>query len=138
MGAVPFDGVGALEGPLARVDAQVVVEVVELAEVLLAVLEVALENFEVSLCRWVLVAVHSEVFGEIVADGVRTQLEDFQELVLTEGSTLLDAHLADPRWDFRADLHTADLAPIYRLMVIPVVLGILETFFKLIFILRKF
>ena len=79
---------GAGEGSLARVNAQVVVEVVELSEELAAAFEVALEDLEAALGLGIQVPVDPEVLVQLVGAElrVRAQLKNLPKL---RGSILL-------------------------------------------------
>ena len=64
---------GAGEGSFARVNAQVVVEVMELSEELAAAFEVALEDLETALSQGILVPVYPEVLDQLLGTELRVR-----------------------------------------------------------------
>ena len=78
-----FTSEGAGEGSLARVNAQVVIEVVELSKELSAAFEIALKYLKAALGLGIQVPVDSEVLVELVSAElrVRAQLKNLSKLV---------------------------------------------------------
>ena len=100
----------ATEGSLTRVDAKVVVEVVELAEELGAALKVALQNLEGPFGLRVLVLENSKFFLQLILAelGAGTQLEDFPQLVGQDLAALLDLNSGHVLRDLSLDVRAAD------------------------------
>lgn len=100
----------ATEGSLTRVDAKVVVEVVELAEELGAALKVALQNLEGPFGLRVLVLEDSKFFLQLILAELRagTQLEDFPQLVGQDLAALLDLNSGHVLRDLSLNVCAAD------------------------------
>ena len=83
---------GAGEGSLARVNAQVVVEVMELSEELAAAFEVALEDLQAALRLGIQVPVDPEVLVQLVGTElrVRAQLKNLPKLMGLNFTALLN------------------------------------------------
>lgn len=83
---------GAGEGSLARVNAQVVVEIMELSKELGAALEVALKYLEAALGLGIQVPIDPEVLVELVGAElrIRAQLENLPKLMGLNFTALLN------------------------------------------------
>lgn len=101
-GAVELFGEGASEGPLPRVDAQVVVKVVEFLEVLATAVVVALDDLQAPLRLRVLVLDDAELTREgIHADrAAQRQLEEFPKVRSLDLAAVHDLDLLDVQWNF--------------------------------------
>lgn len=125
-----FSREGASEGPFASVNPQMIIKVVELAEVLVAILVVALQDFQVAFRGGVLVAVHSEVLCEVLRDRVRTYFENFLKLCLLQLVASLHSHEANRRRNLILNFGWADLAPFDEMLLLRIISRRLFVFHK--------
>ena len=119
---------GTSKGPFPSVNANVVIEVVKLSEVLFAVTIVTLQDLQPPLCNRVLVLKNSEALRYLFAGHILTELEVSFELLLWNLGAGFNLHFSDVFGYFLPQILRTDLGRLNPFTILPILTCLLIRF----------